>query len=134
MEALLCLDFTTRGDTYSLMKYHWYNFSGTDYNQENRKQEIYKIIDHNEEKELCQYVDTSELCNYDYLMFANIDYSTLMFLTVRRTGVFGLLKDSRDSGRPFPSISSQLPLNTSLPGSTPYDTFLPNSLRYSLTI
>jgi len=75
MEALLCLDFTTRGDTYSLMKYHWYNFSGTDYNQENRKQEIYKIIDHNEEKELCQYVDTSELGNYDYLMFANIDYS-----------------------------------------------------------
>ena len=36
---------------------------------------LYKIVGDNEEKEWCQYLDTSELGNYDYLMFANIDYS-----------------------------------------------------------
>lgn len=75
IEAWLSFDFATRGDRYSQMKYHWYHFSGTDYNQENGKKAIYKIIGDNEEKEWCQYVDTSELGNYDYLMFADIDYS-----------------------------------------------------------
>lgn len=35
---------------------------------------IYKIIGDNDKKEWCQSVDT-ELGNYDYLMFANLDYS-----------------------------------------------------------
>ena len=68
-------DFATRGDTYSQVKYHWYQFSGTGYSQENRKRAIYKIRGDSEEKEWCQYVDTSGLGNYDYPMFANIDYS-----------------------------------------------------------
>ncbi|CAZ79707.1 unnamed protein product [Tuber melanosporum] len=75
IDGWLYFDFATRGDRYSQMKYHWYHFSGTDYNQENQKTAIYKIIGDNEEKEWCQYVDTSELGNYDYLMFANLDYS-----------------------------------------------------------
>ncbi|CUS12189.1 unnamed protein product [Tuber aestivum] len=78
IEAWLSFAFATRGDTYSQMKSHWYHL-GIDYNQEDQKKAIYKITGDNEEKEWCQYVDTSGLGNYDYLMFANIDYSNPNF-------------------------------------------------------
>lgn len=37
-------DFPGRGDKYSSQKYHWYHFSGVDYNAKNKKTAIYEII------------------------------------------------------------------------------------------
>ncbi|CAJ2512069.1 Uu.00g076940.m01.CDS01 [Anthostomella pinea] len=44
IEAWVGFDFPGRGDKYSKMKYHWYHFSGVDYNARNEKTAIYKIM------------------------------------------------------------------------------------------
>lgn len=44
IDAWVGFDFDGRGDKYSAMKYHWYHFSGVDYNAANGKSAIYKII------------------------------------------------------------------------------------------
>lgn len=44
IEGWLGFDFPGRQDRYSQMKYHWYHFSGTDYNAANNKTAIYKIL------------------------------------------------------------------------------------------
>jgi alpha-amylase len=44
IEAWVGFDFPGRGDKYSSMKYHWYHFSGVDYNAANGKKAIYKIM------------------------------------------------------------------------------------------
>lgn len=44
IEAWVGFDFPGRGDKYSTMKYHWYHFSGVDYNAANNKTAIYKIM------------------------------------------------------------------------------------------
>lgn len=54
------------------MKYHWQHFNGTDYNDANNKNAIYKIFAPG--KDWARDV-SSENGNYDYLMFANLDYS-----------------------------------------------------------
>lgn len=43
IEGWLGFDFAGRGDQYSKQKYHWYHFTGTDYNAANEKKAIYKI-------------------------------------------------------------------------------------------
>ena len=48
------------------------HFSGTDFNVASNKKAIYKII--GEDKDWSRSVDM-ELGNYDYLMFADVDYS-----------------------------------------------------------
>ena len=63
--------FAGRNNKYSDFKWHWYHFNGTDYNNINKKNAIYKIL--GEGKEWDKGVD-DENGNYDYLMFANIDY------------------------------------------------------------
>ncbi|KAL1962403.1 hypothetical protein VTN77DRAFT_9742 [Rasamsonia byssochlamydoides] len=73
IEAWVGFDFPGRGDKYSAMKYHWQHFSGTDYNAIDQKNAIYKIVGPNKEgwaKDVSQ-----ENGNYDYLMFADVDYS-----------------------------------------------------------
>lgn len=72
IEGWLGFDFPGRGDKYSSLKYHWEHFSGTDYNQENEKKAIYKILGDN--KGWSQSVD-KEQGNADYMMFADLDYS-----------------------------------------------------------
>ena len=72
IEGWLGFDFPGRGDKYSKMKYHWEHFSGTDWNQENEKKAIYKIVGDN--KGWSQSV-ADEQGNADYMMFADIDYS-----------------------------------------------------------
>ena len=47
IEAWVGFDFPGRGDKYSKMKYHWEHFSGTDYNAENGKTAIYRILGEN---------------------------------------------------------------------------------------
>ncbi|KAF2744028.1 glycoside hydrolase family 13 protein [Sporormia fimetaria CBS 119925] len=72
IDAWVGFDFPGRGDKYSSQKYHWYHFSGTDFNQENGKKAIYKILGDNK-----GWSDSvgEEQGNADYMMFADLDYS-----------------------------------------------------------
>lgn len=72
IEGWLGFDFPGRRDKYSDLKYHWYHFSGTDWNQANEKKAIYKILGDN--KGWSQSV-ANEQGNADYMMFADLDYS-----------------------------------------------------------
>lgn len=63
--------FPGRGDKYSPFKWHWYHFSGLDYDARHGESGVFKI--QGEGKDWCHSVD-HEKGNYDYLMFANIDY------------------------------------------------------------
>ena len=54
------------------MKYHWYHFSGVDYNAADGKNAIYKVVGPN--KGWAKDV-SHENGNYDYLMFGDLDYS-----------------------------------------------------------
>jgi alpha-amylase len=54
------------------MKWHWEHFSGTDYNAENDKKAIYKVVGEN--KGWSKSV-ADEQGNADFMMFADIDYS-----------------------------------------------------------
>ncbi len=75
IDAWLGFDFPGRGETYSDQKYHWYHFSGTDYNADNNKTAIYKILG-DKTKGWAKSGDVDgEKGNYDYLMFADLDYS-----------------------------------------------------------
>ncbi|MCD7973123.1 MAG: alpha-amylase [Candidatus Azobacteroides sp.] len=71
IEGWTGFDFKGRGNKYSDFKWHWYHFSGTDYNQANNKTAIYQI--QGEGKKWAEGVD-GENGNYDYLMFADIDF------------------------------------------------------------
>lgn len=71
IEGWTGFNFPGRKDQYSDFKWHWYHFSGTDYNQANGKTAIYQI--QGEGKSWSDGVD-GENGNYDYLMFADIDF------------------------------------------------------------
>lgn len=64
--------FPGRGDTYSAFKWNFNHFNGTDYDAGQKRSGIYRIVGEN--KTWSENVD-NEFGNYDYLMFANIDYS-----------------------------------------------------------
>lgn len=70
IEAYTGYDFPGRDNTYSEFKWHWYHFSGTDYNAVNKKSAIYRIL--GEGKNWSPGVD-NENGNYDYLMFNDLD-------------------------------------------------------------
>jgi alpha-amylase len=65
-------DFAGRGESYSSMKYRWQHFSGVDWDDMSKQQAIYKISAPG--KGWASDVST-ELGNYDYLMFSNLDHS-----------------------------------------------------------
>lgn len=67
---ILVLNAAGRDNKYSDFKWHWYHFSGTDYNAANEKTAIYRIL--GEGKGWSQAVD-DENSNYDYLMFNDLD-------------------------------------------------------------
>ncbi len=71
IEGWTKFNFDGRNNKYSDFKWHWYHFNGTDYNNINKKTAIYKMT--GDGKNWDQGVD-DENGNYDYLMFANIDY------------------------------------------------------------
>ncbi|KAK9720282.1 hypothetical protein K7432_004210 [Basidiobolus ranarum] len=64
--------FPGRGDKHSDFKWNFNHFTGTDWDEENQKKGVYRIVGEN--KSWADSVD-DEFGNYDYLMFANIDYS-----------------------------------------------------------
>ncbi|KAE8353175.1 glycoside hydrolase superfamily [Aspergillus coremiiformis] len=63
-------DFAGRGDRYSAMKYHWSHFNGVDWDDARRENGIFRVADKTWASDVGQ-----EHGNYDYLMFANLDYS-----------------------------------------------------------
>ncbi|KAJ5091199.1 hypothetical protein NUU61_006069 [Penicillium alfredii] len=65
-------DFEGRGGRYSAMKYHWQHFTGVDWDDMRQQHAIYKTVGPNKgwSKDV-----SDEKGNYDYLMFANLDYS-----------------------------------------------------------
>lgn len=72
IEAWTGFDFPGRGDVYSNFKWHWYHFTGTDYDNKSKKKAIFKFM--GDGKDWDQGVD-DENGNYDYLMFADIDFA-----------------------------------------------------------
>lgn len=64
--------FPGRDGEYSDFEWHFYHFNGTDYDAATEKTGIFHIL--GEGKEWNDHVD-DEFGNYDYLMFANIDYN-----------------------------------------------------------
>lgn len=64
--------FPGRNDKYSAFKWNYNLFTGVDFNNENKKNAIYKIVGEN--KDWAKSVD-SEMGNYDYLMNADINYA-----------------------------------------------------------
>ncbi len=71
IEGWTGFDFPGRGDKYSDFKWHWYHFSGTDKDDRSGKEAIFRIL--GEGKGWSGGVD-EENGNYDFLMFANIDF------------------------------------------------------------
>ena len=64
--------FSGRGDQYSSFQWNFTHFNGTDYDEVSKRSGIFRIVGEN--KSWSDNVD-NEFGNYDYLMFANIDYS-----------------------------------------------------------
>ena len=98
IEAWVGFDFPGRRGKHSRQMYNWHHFSGTDYNASTGKNAIYKF----EGKKWAEDV-AKELGNYDYLMFADLDYSNSevrddvkrwVEWIVRETGVAGLRLDA----------------------------------------
>ncbi|WEW54728.1 alpha-amylase [Emydomyces testavorans] len=76
IEAWLGFTFPGRGNVYSSMKYHWEHFSGIDQDLFTGLKGIFKIVGDNKNCKKSWAPDVSkENGNYDYLMFADVDFS-----------------------------------------------------------
>ncbi|KAI6084310.1 glycoside hydrolase family 13 protein [Hypoxylon rubiginosum] len=75
IEAWVGYDFPGRGGKYSALKYHWYHFSGVDFNAKNDKTAIYKIVGDKSQGWAEDGDVDSEKGNYDFLMGSDLDYS-----------------------------------------------------------
>lgn len=71
IEGWTGFNFPGRGDRYSAFKWHWYHFSGVDYDLKNKKEGVFEIV--GEGKGWSEGVD-GENGNYDFLMYADIDF------------------------------------------------------------
>ena len=72
IEGWVGYNFPGRGNTYSAMKYHWYHFSGVDWDHARKQAAVYKVLGRN--KDWAPDV-SSENGNDDFLMFADLDYA-----------------------------------------------------------
>lgn len=72
IEGWTSFTFPGRNGKYSSFTWNYTHFNGTDYDQRTGKNAIYRIC--GEHKRWDEGVD-NEFGNYDYLMFANIDYN-----------------------------------------------------------
>jgi len=73
IEGWTKFNFAVRQGKYSKFQWNWTHFSGIDFNQANKKRAIYMIKGLNKGWVDNDDVD-SEKGNYDYLMYANVDY------------------------------------------------------------
>lgn len=74
IEAWTHFHFPGRNKTYSDFEWHWYHFSGTDFDAKHQETGIYMILGDYKGWADNELVD-GEKGNYDYLMFTDIDYS-----------------------------------------------------------
>ena len=65
--------FPGRNKQYNDFEWHWYHFTGTDFDAKNRRSGIYLIQGDNKGWANDELVD-SENGNYDYLMYADLDF------------------------------------------------------------
>ncbi|GAB1208717.1 hypothetical protein APSETT445_007468 [Aspergillus pseudonomiae] len=72
IEGWVGFSFAGRGGIYSPMKYSWHHFSGVDWDEARKKNAIYKVASKRWSDDVAH-----EKGNYDYLMFADLDYSNL---------------------------------------------------------
>ncbi|WP_424244333.1 alpha-amylase [Elusimicrobium posterum] len=72
IEGWTGFNFPGRNKKYSDFEWHYYHFTGTDYNKANGKKALYRIL--GDGKNWSGGVD-NENGNYDYLMFADIDFN-----------------------------------------------------------
>lgn len=73
IEAWTYFNFAGRGKTYNDFEWHWYHFTGTDFDAASGKSGIYLIQGDNKGWADNNLVDT-ENGNYDYLMYDDIDF------------------------------------------------------------
>ncbi|TYR80246.1 alpha-amylase [Priestia megaterium] len=71
IEGWTKFNFANRDNQYSTFKWNFNHFNGTDYDARHDRSGIFRIVGEN--KNWNKNVD-NEFGNYDYLMFANIDY------------------------------------------------------------
>ncbi|KAB8274309.1 glycoside hydrolase superfamily [Aspergillus minisclerotigenes] len=72
IEGWVGFSFPGRGGIYSSMKYSWQHFSGVDWDEARKKNAIYRVASKRWSDDVAH-----EKGNYDYLMFADLDYSKL---------------------------------------------------------
>ena len=73
IEAWMHFAFPGRNKTYNDFDWHWYHFTGTDYDAKNNRSGIFLIQGDNKGWANDELVD-NENGNYDYLMYADIDF------------------------------------------------------------
>ena len=73
IEAWTHFYFPGRNKTYSDFEWHWYHFTGTEYDARHDETGIYMILGDNKGWANGDLVDT-ENGNFDYLMFTDIDF------------------------------------------------------------
>ena len=73
IEAWMHFAFPGRNKTYNDFEWHWYHFTGTDYDAKNNRSGIFLIQGDNKGWANDDLVD-NENGNYDYLMYADIDF------------------------------------------------------------
>ena len=73
IEAWMHFAFPGRKKAYNDFEWHWYHFTGTDYDAKNNKSGIFLIQGDNKGWADDELVD-NENSNYDYLMYADIDF------------------------------------------------------------
>ncbi|MEC1589591.1 alpha-amylase [Bacillus sonorensis] len=71
IKAWTGFNFPGRGSTYSDFKWHWYHFDGTDWDESRKLNRIYKFRG---DGKAWDWEVSSENGNYDYLMYADVDY------------------------------------------------------------
>lgn len=78
IESWTKFEFAAREGKYSQLKYNNTHFSGVDWDSKTRQQAIYKFVGKRADgsmKDWARDVATTENGNYDYLMFADLDFS-----------------------------------------------------------
>lgn len=102
IEGWTHFSFNGRQHKYSDFEWHWYHFTGTDYDARNNQSGIYLILGDNKGWATDQLVD-NENGNYDYLMFTDIDFKHSEVVThlhqwvhwfIQETGVEGFRLDA----------------------------------------
>ncbi|MGT2929113.1 alpha-amylase [Streptococcus dentasini] len=97
IEAWTGFDFPGRGNTYSDFKWHWYHFTGVDYDARSAQRGIYRIQGVNKGWADSHQVD-DENGNYDYLMFDDIDFEHPEVVAELKSWVRWFLETSQVSG------------------------------------